>query len=169
MESAGALGGFPLPSSGRPGAETAKKSWRVSSAGGREVDFQRGGFVGWGDHRPLCRFAGGAADAHIYFNLADNLDGGFGIHWDFSHNLIVQMEGETQFKVWDDTVVGDRNPAFLNEQPIIDVVMQPGDAVFVPMNVFHQAISKSKRMSVSFPISMNNDTANQDRHWIKIS
>ena len=114
-------------------------------------------------------FTNGAVDAHIYFNLADNLDGGFGIHWDFSHNLIVQLEGETQFKVWEDTVVGDRNPSFLNEQPTIDVVMQPGDAIFVPINVFHQAISKTKRMSVSFPVSLNNDTANQDRHWIRIT
>ena len=114
-------------------------------------------------------FTGGAVDAHIYFNLAEVADNGFGIHWDFSHNLIVQMEGETEFKVWEDTVVGDRNPQFLNDKPVIDVVMQPGDAIFVPLNVYHQAISKSKRLSISFPISMNNETANQDRHWIKIT
>jgi len=114
-------------------------------------------------------FSGGAADAHIYFNLAEVADNGFGIHWDFSHNLIVQMEGETEFKIWEDTVVGDRNPQFLNEKPVIDVLMQPGDAVFIPLNVYHQAISKTKRLSISFPVSFNNGFANQDRHWIKIT
>jgi ribosomal protein L16 Arg81 hydroxylase len=114
-------------------------------------------------------FSGGASDAHIYFNLAETPDNGFGIHWDFSHNLIVQMEGQSKFQVWDDTVVGDRNVTFLSEQPIIDVVMEPGDAVFVPLNVYHQATSMSKRLSISFPISFNNETATQERHWIKIT
>ena len=114
-------------------------------------------------------FPRGAVDAHIYYNLGENLNGGFGIHWDGSHNLIVQMEGETHFQIWDENVVGDRIVQFLNDKPVIDVVMQPGDAVFVPMNVYHQALSLSKRMSISFPVSMNNVTANQDRHWIKIT
>lgn len=114
-------------------------------------------------------FAGGAADAHIYFNLAETPDNGFGIHWDFSHNLIVQVEGESKFQIWDETVVGDRNVSFLKEQPVIDVVMKPGDAVFVPLNVYHQATSLTKRLSVSFPISFNNETAPQERHWIKFT
>jgi len=114
-------------------------------------------------------FPRGSADAHIYFNISENDSSGFGIHWDGSHNLIVQMEGETQFQIWDDNIIGDRIVQFLNEEPIIDVVLQSGDAVFVPMNTYHRATSKTKRFSISFPISMNDVTANQDRHWIKIT
>lgn len=116
-------------------------------------------------------FIGGAADAHIYFNVSNNLNGGFGIHWDFSHNLIIQMEGETQFKVWDNTVFEDnksKSPKSLKEKPIIDVVMKTGDALFIPLRVYHQALSKSKRMSISFPISFNNSTEKQERNWIKV-
>ena len=108
------------------------------------------------------------ADAHIYLNLSEN-ENGWGIHWDTSHNLIVQMEGETRFEVWDEGVMGARNMNFLPEQPVIDEVLLPGDAIFVPMRVYHRATSLMKRMSVSFPISIGDVTLPQERHWIKIT
>lgn len=110
----------------------------------------------------------GCADAHIYFNLTEDGRRGFGIHWDFSHNLIVQMEGETQMQIWNEEVMGARNMTMLQESPVIDVVMKPGDAVFVPMRTYHCATSLSKRLSVSFPISYDDSTPCQERHWIKI-
>lgn len=116
-------------------------------------------------------FPGGAADAHIYFNVAKNpSDGGFGIHYDFSHNLIVQIEGRTRFQIWDATVFGDdRNVPSLEESPIIDEHLEPGDAIFVPMNIYHRALSETKRLSVSFPISFGNERKPQDRNWIDLS
>ena len=109
-----------------------------------------------------------SADAHIYMNLSDS-ENGWGIHWDTSHNLIVQMEGETKFEVWDEGVMGARNMPYLSEKPVIEEVLQPGDAIFVPIRVYHRATSLMKRMSVSFPISFGDTTSPQERHWIKIT
>lgn len=111
------------------------------------------------------------ADAHIYFTISDNLDGGFGIHWDYSHNLIVQVEGSTRFMLWDQSAeqgVKERNVKSLSQDPIYDVVLNEGDAVFVPFRYYHCAISQTKRLSVSFPISHNKFLQHQDRHWIEL-
>jgi ribosomal protein L16 Arg81 hydroxylase len=40
-------------------------------------------------------------DAHIFFSMSINNSQGLGIHNDQSDNFIVQIEGETNFKVWD--------------------------------------------------------------------
>ena len=110
----------------------------------------------------------GSADAHIYFNL-NVTSNGFGIHWDTSHNLIIQMEGETRFEVWDEGVMGERNMNFLPEQPIISEVLVPGDAIFIPMRVYHRATSLTKRLSISFPFVVREELQPQERHWIKIA
>lgn len=116
-------------------------------------------------------FHSSAVDAHIYFTVADNLDGGFGIHWDYSHNLIVQVEGSTRFLLWDyyaDQSVTDRVAESLPVDPLYDLILKPGDAIFVPMKSYHCALSQSKRLSISFPISLDNKFASQDRVWVKL-
>jgi hypothetical protein len=110
----------------------------------------------------------GSADAHIYFNLTDSSDG-FGIHWDTSHNLIVQMEGETRFEVWGEDVIGASRMAFLSEQPVINEVLTPGDAILIPWRVYHRATSLTKRLSISFPFVVGGELQPQERHWIKIT
>lgn len=114
-------------------------------------------------------FLGGKADAHIYFTITENLNLGFGIHWDYAHNLIVQVEGSTRFQIWRNS--NSQSPRFvssLEEEPVIDKVLNPGDAVFAPMFTYHQALSQTKRLSVSFPISFDASDERQDRHWIQI-
>jgi ribosomal protein L16 Arg81 hydroxylase len=113
-------------------------------------------------------FIGGASDAHIYFTLSDNVADTFGIHWDFSHNLIVQVAGETEFKAWDLWSSQDRNVQSLPEPPVIETLLTPGDAVFVPKHYYHLAQSKTKRLSISFPVSFGDELASQDRHWIRL-
>lgn len=114
----------------------------------------------------------GATDAHIYVDLSDSLDGGFGIHWDFSHNLIVQAEGSTRIQIWNIAANPEseqRKVDSLDEDPVIDVVMNVGDAVFVPRFYYHCAKSQTKRLSVSFPTSLDNINDAQDRDWIKLN
>ena len=45
---------------------------------------------------------GWPTDAHIYFSIVDEYleTSGFSSHWDWSHNLIVQVEGTSQHKIW---------------------------------------------------------------------
>lgn len=109
------------------------------------------------------------SDAHIYFCLTDNLGSGFGPHWDNQHNLIVQVEGETHFRIWGETT--EWNYARVSEprqQPIVDTIMKPGDVVFVPAHYVHCATSLMKRLSVSFPMVKADDSLHQSRDWIEL-
>ena len=115
-------------------------------------------------------FLSSSCDAHIYFDISNNRKGGFGIHHDQSHNFIVQIEGTTRFQIWKNPT--PRLPAnvnYLTEPPYIDEILEPGDAIFVPMFVYHKALSQTKRMSISFPINWRMiEVPSQDRHWITL-
>ena len=113
----------------------------------------------------------GAADAHIYICRNTSLIHPFGIHYDQSHNVIVQCEGETNFKVWD--IIEDINqPSIrldITDQPLLDVDMKPGDAIWIPCHHPHLATSSTPRMSVSFPfIREHEDEPIQNREWIQL-
>ena len=114
-------------------------------------------------------------DAHIYVCRNPELEHPFGAHYDEAHNIIVQCEGQTHFKVWKEVENKNfENGANLNldlkEDPILDVVMSPGDALWVPMFFPHHAISLSSRLSVSFPFTPRGllTKANEDRNWITL-
>lgn len=111
-------------------------------------------------------------DAHIYFSIVDEKlqTSGFSPHWDWSHTLIVQVEGISQHKIWNKLAVGEepRLVDFIDEEPIIDVTMNPGDITFIPRKMYHHVISKTKRLSVSFPMNPYDGLKCQDRTWIKL-
>ena len=97
-------------------------------------------------------------DAHIYMCRNIELEHPFGIHSDDNDNIIVQCEGITNFKVWSKS-----------EELILDVDMESGDAIWIPMYYPHLATSKTKRLSVSFPINKNYiEQSREDRKWVKI-
>jgi len=106
-------------------------------------------------------------DAHIYFALTTH-NQGFDIHNDESHVFIVQVEGETNFKVWDRTADNSIYEDILNIKPFLDVIMKPGDIIYVPKGYWHQAISKTKRLSISFPSITVKEAKLQNRDWIKL-
>lgn len=109
-------------------------------------------------------------DAHIYFAANDECQQGFPPHWDWSHNLIVQVEGTTQFLLWDVVATGDeeRTTEKIDKEPIFDVTMEPGDIIFVPAKYWHQAISLTKRLSISFPSNPNENSEPQERYWLRL-
>ena len=120
----------------------------------------------------LERIIGWPTDAHIFFSIVDeNLEiSGFSPHWDWSHNLIVQVEGTSQHKIWNKLATG-KEPRYINlieENPIIDVIMKPGDITFIPRMMYHHVISKTKRISISFPMNPSDGLEAQDRTWIKL-
>lgn len=121
--------------------------------------------------KELERTLGLPTDAHIYFNVSEHLDQGFKIHWDYSHNLIVQVTGTTNFKIWDFEKEDEniREVDELDRDPIIDVIMNPGDLVFVPVFHWHRAVSLTKRCSISFPSIVDTKLEMQDRNWIKLN
>ena len=109
-------------------------------------------------------------DAHIYLCRNLKIKHPFGIHFDTSDNVIVQCEGETNFKVWD--IIKDKSAPLSNmsitDTPLLDVDMKKGDAIWIPKYYPHLATSNTQRLSVSFPFNRKIDnTRREDRHWIK--
>ena len=117
-------------------------------------------------------------DAHIYVCRNLEIKHHFGVHYDFNHNLIVQCEGKTNFKVWDEVKNVDRNlkgigintRMEMEVEPIMDVDMESGDAIWIPKHFPHLATSLTPRLSVSFPLSEYSDTnlIREDRNWITL-
>jgi hypothetical protein len=112
-------------------------------------------------------------DAHIYFGLHTEYVKGFGIHNDASHNFIIQVEGSTRFQIWNfpgATGTGETGMTdHLDEDPYIDVIMNPGDVVFIPRRYWHAATSQTKRLSVSFPMSTAENSFFEDRDWLDVN
>ncbi len=110
----------------------------------------------------------GDVDAHIYVCRNPAIEHPFQIHYDRSDNVIVQCEGVTNFKVWEE--VKDPHHEFhhleMDSSPILDVDMKPGDAIWIPRYYPHLATSKTKRLSVSFPITDQISPAS--RAWIRL-
>lgn len=115
-------------------------------------------------------FKRSAADAHIFFNLANEYSRGFGIHWDTSYNLILQVEGNSKIEIWSKDVIGPPNGSIVCQsvEPILVDALNPGDATFIPNKTYHQITSLSKRLSISFPVELYPLDGVQDRHWINI-
>ena len=121
---------------------------------------------------------GKQTDAHIYVCRNLEIKHHFGVHYDFNHNLIVQCEGKTNFIVWDDVKDLDRNlkgigintRLEMEVEPIMDVDMESGDAIWIPKHFPHLATSLTPRLSVSFPLGECTDvnTVREDRTWITL-
>lgn len=116
----------------------------------------------------LEELTGLPADAHIYFDL--NKSAGHKCHWDNSSNMIVQVEGRTNFKVWDRYFYEPNNRVIehIDVEPMLDVVMEPNDIIVIPKNMLHQAESITKRMSISFPMAESDGSLKQERQWISL-
>ena len=112
-----------------------------------------------------------SVDAHIYVCRNTKINHPFGIHFDRSDNVIVQCEGTTNFKVWNEVDSNIKHSNMnISDNPILDVNMNPGDAIWIPKSYPHLATSATPRMSVSFPINgdpIHGDSL-QERDWVKI-
>jgi hypothetical protein len=99
-------------------------------------------------------------DAHLYFSLYfDDLSIDKFIHKDKSNNLIMQIDGKTNFKIFNKL-----DPSKLE----YDIVMEPGDILYIPADIYHGALSLTKRLSISFPMSPHAVQLKEDRFWIKL-
>tara|TARA_B100001250_G_scaffold280400_1_gene242736 strand:- start:441 stop:1070 length:630 start_codon:yes stop_codon:yes gene_type:complete len=113
-----------------------------------------------------------AVDAHIY--SCRNLDyHPFGIHFDRSDNVIVQCEGTTHWKIWGEVFDREQYSKQMNivSDPVINTVMEPGDAVFIPAYHPHLATTMTPRLSVSFAMPVPTEPWGgiyQERHWVRL-
>lgn len=118
------------------------------------------------------------AAIHVYCGLAGGKS--FTIHDDYPVNFIIQVEGETRWKVFKNRIsylygTGKMN-GMLNEDMLevaVDVVLKPGDALYIPSRAYHVAYPTGPRLSMSIPcwqkISTESRTLAADRNYYKIN
>ena len=112
-------------------------------------------------------------DAHIFIDKNPSATHPLGAHMDDNDNVIVQCEGETNWKVWDKVpLIPDDRKQWVNmdldKAPTLDVTLLPGDAVWIPKFHPHLATSVTSRLSVSFPSRGEETTEFQNREWVKV-
>ena len=107
-------------------------------------------------------------DAHIFTCGNPDLQHPFGAHYDMSHNKIIQCEGVTNWKVWEPIDGFESSNLEVDSDLIIDVDMHPGDVIYIPRDYIHLATTKTRRLSVSFPIRIDTHPALQEREWHKL-
>jgi ribosomal protein L16 Arg81 hydroxylase len=96
-------------------------------------------------------------DCHMFYCSSEIKNKGLGRHCDENDNLMIQIYGETLFKVWE------------KDKCIIEKVLKPGDLCYVPRHVDHLFESKSKRLSLSFPMFFGTEfDINYNDYWIKL-
>lgn len=111
------------------------------------------------------------AGMHIYAGLGDTKS--FRIHEDFANNFIIQVEGETHWKVYSNrcsNLMSQRhnNPEHDYLDCAIDVIMTPGDMLYIPARCYHQAEPSGKRLSVSIPMQHMCPLKPRERRWYEI-
>jgi hypothetical protein len=114
-------------------------------------------------------------DCHIYFAKNSNHVNSFGIHKDYQHNLIVQTHGKTKWKVGTklykdfNTHPQNINEFYADDSLSVDLVLDEGDAVFIPAFIYHQSESNiTKRISCSFAISsLYPEIKPPSRNWVE--
>ena len=77
-------------------------------------------------------------DVHVYTGQENDCNS-FGAHFDLADNFILQTEGKSRWIV---------SHAF-------DIILNPGDAIFIPRNWVHECKPMGKRISLSFPFWYN--------------
>ena len=92
-------------------------------------------------------------DCHMFYCSSDIKEKGLGKHNDSNDNFIIQIYGTTDLTIWSD--------------PMINTTLNPGDACYIPRQTDHCLISKSKRLSLSFPMAYNKNVINKD-YWIRL-
>ena len=101
-----------------------------------------------------------SCDAHIYCGKKQSAS--FHPHSDDNFNLIVQCAGQSAWRVWDAITPESGCWPNLQDDPMIKVVMSPGDAIIIPKGQVHQAEPLTDRISVSFPFSPGPKTIKRD-------
>jgi len=125
----------------------------------------------------LEEYSGMQFDSHIYCGKKESTS--YEYHCDVSHNLIIQCQGSTRWRVYPLITKQSMTFSEMKLDPVIDVIMNPGDVIWIPMFQVHYAEPITDRLSVSLPFSLPckekttiqspvNFTLNTQRHWRNI-
>lgn len=98
------------------------------------------------------------ASAHLYCGRTSGSKS-FNIHEDYPVNFICQIEGQTRWQVYNNRISYLYKTGTMNNQlsedmldKEIDVILKPGDVLYIPSRAYHAAIPKDEsRISISIP------------------
>ena len=115
----------------------------------------------------------GKCALHLYAGLEEHRS--FNIHEDPASNFIIQIEGETPWKVYNNrcsNIIDDtqHNISQYSELDVaVDVILKPGDMLYIPARSYHQAQPTGKRLSCSIPMQhMIPHLKTIDREYVSI-
>ena len=101
----------------------------------------------------------GHSDVHVYGGLT-SYSKSFDIHQDNPNNLILQLDGESDWQVWNSQDLSNLG------QPVINVKLVPGDIIYVPKKMCHLCRPLGKRISASIPFDTGPRT---NRKWYSLA
>jgi len=95
------------------------------------------------------------ADSHVYGSKG-NSSTSLSHHYDRPSNFIIQTYGKCEWKIYLNSISSliQENFPPLNPQkltPLIEVVLSPGDILYIPSRFHHVALPTNPRLSVSIP------------------
>ena len=117
------------------------------------------------------------ASMHVFCGIGDTRS--FNIHEDYANNIIIQVEGETHWQVFnnrasnlveqlDYTSVANDLGQGVDESKLdvaIDAVLTPGDIIYIPARCYHRAQPSTKRLSLSIPMQHLCNLNKVDRNY----
>ena len=112
------------------------------------------------------------AAMHVYCGIGGHES--FNIHEDYAHNFIIQVEGETDWTVYNNraSYLVPKYEGNIDEKKLdiaVDVTMKSGDVLYIPARTYHRAKPKGQRLSVSVPMASTLDgILGEDRKWYEI-
>jgi len=116
------------------------------------------------------------AAIHVYAGLSGSKS--FHIHDDYPCNFIIQVEGQTDWKIYKNRIsslykTGTQQHILKDEllEVDIEVTLEPGDALYIPSRAYHCAFPKDRRLSMSIPCWPRMPGSNQtpDRNYYKVN
>lgn len=117
-------------------------------------------------------------DAHVYGGLSVDSKS-FNPHIDIPANFIVQVEGKTTWKIYKNTASDlfsqeeiNSTSSYSDLELDFEILLNPGDILYIPARRFHEAIPIGKRLSISIPCrskKYDRSIVNLDRNYYAFS
>lgn len=113
-------------------------------------------------------------DIHAYCGYGESKS--FRIHCDYPANFIIQCEGSTNWKVYNNKLsnllILKSSNKIIDHQELeiaIDIDLEPGDLLYIPARHYHCATPFEKRLSMSIPcVTLINNVEKLDRQMYSL-
>jgi ribosomal protein L16 Arg81 hydroxylase len=109
-------------------------------------------------------------DFHIYGGITSYSES-FSIHRDYANNIIMQIDGESHWKVYNSDPFIEERSLFTDEKInlLIDYVLKPGDLLYIPEGNYHKCNPLGKRMSISACFVQKQEELFVDTNWYSLN